>query len=157
MPGIQDVLLAFGEAHLQVTDAQDDLVGRGLVDAALRVAPRVNADDVTARWDVAHVPTAPEGIADDHPRVVKRAERGVVVLALGLHGLELGALRGIEHGEAIAHQRAMVDERVLHVLRRLSRHGDDADVVDVFQRMDACAIFWIGGSLPYVGAVINSR
>ena len=132
------------EDALQAGDAAHDLVRRRLVHAALDVGARVDADHVARRrnrivGDLAQVRRI--RIGDQQPRVIERRVFRVELLPLVLHVGERVQRRpwAVEHGEAIAHQLAMVDQRALHHRGVASRTGDDADLFDIAQAVESAA------------------
>ena len=56
-------------------------------------------------------------------------------------GRERGIL-AVEHDESIPHTLGLRDQRVLHDDARLARRGDDANVLDVLQRLNPGALSW---------------
>ena len=124
--GIENVMLLFVDNALQPDDAAHDFVGRRLVHAALDVRARVDADDVS-RWRNRIIGNLAEihriGIGNQQPRMIERRIFCVVLLALRLHigKRVLWRPRTVENGDAITHQLAMTDQRVLDHRRRASR------------------------------------
>ena len=75
--------------------------------------------------------------------MIERRIFGVELLALILHIGEavVGRRRAVEHSEAIAHQLAVIDQRVLYLHAGAARTSDDTDLFDVMQREQTGALF----------------
>src|SRR5262249_53454467 len=112
-----------------------DLVGRGLVNAALVVGAGIDAQHV-ARGRDEHV--AALRIVDLDPREVERAVLRIArtrqAIDTALHGL--GAVEG---GEAILAHFTLGKDRILHGRRGHARSGDQGDLIDLFVALEAGA------------------
>src|SRR3954468_4918069 len=133
--GVEQVLLALAHVVLEAERAAHDLVGRGLVDAALAVGARVHAGDVARRGneDVALV-----RVVDLDPREVVRAVLGVARLGQLVDAARDG-LRRVEDREPILAGLAVRQQRVLHRRRGLAGGRDDRDLVDLVEALEAGA------------------
>ena len=158
---VEEVLLTAGDLELQVDGAADDLVGRGLVDAALGVVAGPDAGHVAARRDQPGLAAGRvEGL---DPRVVQGGVVGVVagrLLAPDPDLTRVQAGRRVDDGDAVAHQLAVRDETELDGLDGLQvdraalvgghqvGDGDHGHLVDGLQAAEAGAV---GGVAEVLG------
>src|SRR6185295_12732596 len=128
-------LLTLADVVLEAERAAHDLVRRRLVDAALAVGARVDARDVARRRneDVALV-----RVVDLDPREVVRAVLRIARLGqlVDAAGDRLGR---VEHREAILARLGVREQRILDRRRHLTGRGDDRDLVDLVEALEAGA------------------
>ena len=141
------------EHALQADDAAHDLVGRRLVHAALDVGARVDAErrgrSAGSGTSAARSATSPgTGRGIEQPRVVERGVLGVELLALGLHVGDAcrpaaRARRARRSGSASARSGRSAPAGAAAL--GPAGHGDDADLLDVPQRLEPGAVLGVGG------------
>ena len=115
--------------------------------AALAVRAGVDAAHVAARGleDVAL-----EGVVNLNPGEVVRAVLAVAGLGQLVDAALLDDFRRVEHRKAVAHVLAVRQDGVLNHGVGVARSGDDVDVFDVFERLQARA-----GAGAVVGADVQ--
>src|SRR5437773_826256 len=91
--------------------------------------------------------------------MIERSVFGVELLPLILHVGQcvVGRTLGVQHGEAVAHQLALSNERVLYLRACAARTGDNADLLDIAQGVQAGAVLRRWVILPDVGVVGEGR
>ncbi|MFN9943106.1 MAG: hypothetical protein ACK56I_26920, partial [bacterium] len=146
-------LLDAVDALAEAGDAHDELVGRGLVHAALGVDPRHDADDVAARGDVHLVlrglhQLAPVGAGDvdvvlvaAEPARLRDLEPGHVHRAVALLGGR-DVHRAVRHHRTVQHREAVlaglaVLEDLLLLVEVEARRSHERHVIDVVEGVEA--------------------
>ena len=132
-------MLIVRDDPLQPQDATQDLVSRGLVDAALLVHPRVDPGHITGRRHQKPGAVSPRRITNLYPGVVEGREPP---LRLHLWPISQGAGRiqarwGVQDGETVAHIETVRDEILLHRCIWGIGDADEIDVVDHLQGTNA--------------------
>ena len=137
---IENVLFPLVNGQIQIGDAKNHLVGRGLVNASLNISPRVYASHVTAWWDYDRTSrrTGKIGITDDHSWEVQRGIVSIIELTLIYDVVKRRccSILWVKDGEAVLELLTLPNQRVDNRLIGDARGSNDADLLDIHQRPD---------------------